>query len=70
MRCPILEIGWMQTKVGDKGQSSDCLKEECAWWDGELKDCLIMTVAVGLTGICGLLMKLVTKMSHVGQFKK
>jgi hypothetical protein len=45
MKCPILEIGWMQTKVGDKGVSSDCLKEECAWWECLTGMCSVHTLA-------------------------
>lgn len=41
MRCPILEIGWMQTKVGDKGVSSDCLRQDCAWWEEHFGKCCI-----------------------------
>ena len=48
MICPILEIGWMQTKVGEKGVSSDCLKEECAWWVENAQRCSIRCNAESL----------------------
>lgn len=55
MRCPILEIGWMQTKVGAKGQSSDCLKEECAWWDDSDEYCYFVDIASSLSMIMSFL---------------
>jgi len=33
MKCPLLTIGWSAARGGDRVYPTDCLKEECAWWD-------------------------------------
>lgn len=66
MKCPLPIVVLTADSFPPDNIYHDCIKEECAWWDGELKDCLIMTVTVALTGICGLLMKMEKKMPHAG----
>jgi len=70
MRCPILEIGWMQTKIGDKGQSSDCLKEECAWWHRTHGKCVIHNIAMNLENLTAANTLLCGKLAHEEQFRK
>lgn len=69
MKCPILEIGWMQVKVGDKGVSSDCLKEGCAWWSKRLEACSVPALAANLMGLNETMLHLANKMPHEEQFR-
>lgn len=70
MKCPILEIGWMQTKVGQKGQSSDCLKEECACWSALYERCDPTGLAHTLERLTDILAEIERKMPHELQFRK
>ncbi len=45
MKCPLFRIGKRRTKLHPNLFGDDCLKEECAWWVGELNDCAIPRTA-------------------------
>ena len=67
MKCPILEIGWMQTRVGQKGVSSDCLKEECAWWGNNSQQCAINKIGAELYVIGEVLEEIRDQLSNLGK---
>lgn len=46
MKCPLIFGNYMVRKGFIKSPDTDCLKEECAWWDNKLKLCSITALAL------------------------
>lgn len=51
MKCPILTMYALTFETPDKYQDRDCLKEECAWWDEEVKACSARSIQQTLYAI-------------------
>ena len=49
MKCPMLMYEYLPEESPTQGKHSDCVKEECAWWDEEKNCCSIKVVAKELT---------------------
>lgn len=68
MKCPLFH----RPKLDEPGlmsyQTGDCLKEECAWWEGHGGFCSIIKICRHLEGIANTLDNMEHKMPHVGQF--
>lgn len=70
MKCPLFYANKM-TDTGEWEESPrDCLKEECAWWDAELKQCAVFALNVGLATIHGTLEELLITMPTRNQFRE
>lgn len=70
MKCPRL----LQFRPVEKSMESnyfgDCLKEECAWWNSEVKACSEVVKCLELATISETLGGIEHKMPHEGQFRK
>ncbi len=42
MKCPILAPTPAETSLGELWKAVDCLKEECAWWNRDKQECVIV----------------------------
>lgn len=70
MKCPLIHIKLTVNKTGYEGQSQDCLKEECAWWDTGPEWCVLRSSAEALVIIGQKLTDINKTMSHLEQFKR
>ena len=70
MKCPLLFIHWKTSKHTAFSTVSDCLKEECAWWDKDGSQCSQLAKMKVLVNIESCLELIVNKMPHEGQFRK
>lgn len=48
MKCPLLLIADYLRKGGAISEIADCLKEDCAWWDPDDKQCCIYRIMAEL----------------------
>lgn len=70
MKCP-LQNHLDTTKPGELTFSvSDCLEEECAWWEQTISECSISALAGRLDSIDRSLIDIKLKMPHEKQFRK
>ena len=70
MRCPLLAH---KTYIPDDWPMQvyeDCLKEECAWWQSELQNCIVYQIGMEIGTLCLFLEEIKEKMPHAGQFTK
>lgn len=44
------------------GETFDCLKKECAWWDEATKRCAIFRISVNLEGLIAFVKAIFEKM--------
>jgi len=70
MKCPVLRHAEMSSGTPYLTEGSDCLKEECAWWDGRFSQCIIFTSAEALYNLRNDIKDIKDKMPHEGQFRK
>ena len=61
MKCP---------RSWDCGHTFECLKEDCAWWDGEYQHCQFVELVNCVSAIEDYLAKIEAKMPHELQFRK
>ena len=70
MKCPLLN----KTIEADKGlwvnDPGECLKEECAWWDDGLGQCVIFTIGETFYNLRNDIKVIREKMPHLEQFKR
>jgi len=45
MKCPLLMYNYLPDESPTEGKRTDCIKEECAWWDNVLEDCCFRVAA-------------------------
>ena len=64
MKCPLLAFAWGNEGGKEPLVYPDCLKEECAWWDGHGGFCAILKISRHLEGIDIDLERLSDKMPH------
>lgn len=70
MKCPLFYTGWLEHESEDSKQHTDCLQEECAWWDKDNGQCGVATLANGMWILDQLVTGIVNKMPHEAQFRK
>ena len=70
MKCPLLATAEIWLKPKGPIKYSDCLKEECAWWDEQNGQCVIKGIMIELRCAVDILEEVRDKMPRVGQFKK
>lgn len=63
MKCPLRMITRPGLMLPEVHPSDDCKKEQCAWWDSIIQQCLIYAFHTDLAYLCALLKELVEKMS-------
>ena len=51
MKCPLSNYVMERESGEDEVLLSDCLKEECAWWDAPVERCLLQNVSEKLSFI-------------------
>lgn len=68
MKCPLLAMAEMWGEPEKKPKYSDCLKEECGFWDPETMKCSEVTKTRELSIIRSLLKDIRDKMPHEEQF--
>lgn len=70
MKCPLFGmaglINYSEVTQGDM----ECSKEECAWWQSELGNCIIYQLGMEIGTLCLLLEERKDKMPHEEQFRK
>jgi len=70
MKCPLFHSEFIRMRAPELEQSDDCLKEECAWWDGNLESCLARSIFCEFATISELLVEIKDKMPRADQFTK
>jgi len=70
MKCPLFRMAELIKRDRVSQGDTECLKEECAWWDAPLQICGFRTIGCTLEVISMVLEKLESKMPHAGQFTK
>lgn len=70
MICPILEVSYRIAKPGEVTLDTECLQEDCAWWQKELQNCIIYQMGMEIGTITCFLEEIKDKMPHVAQFVK
>lgn len=70
MKCPLLTIALGPLAAKEAVEMGDCIKEECAWWDSDVEQCCIETIALSLSGILGYLSEIENKIPHEKQFRR
>ena len=70
MKCPLFVLAKTAHYSENVMITTDCLKEECAWWDDFDKRCEFRSIRVVLTQIAETLEIICNKMPHLEQFKK
>ena len=55
MKCPMLTMYAMTYKKPEEFKDRDCLKEECAWWQREIGNCIIYQMGMEVGTLCCLL---------------
>ena len=51
MKCPLLQYYEDVEDYADRYVISDCLKEECAWWNANAGACSVYLISRNLMGI-------------------
>ena len=51
MKCPKLVAGQLSQQIPVVNSESDCLKEECAWWQGDDEVCWVVQTGIALSSI-------------------
>jgi len=70
MKCPLFVTDYM-LKVGEAPtHQADCLKEECAWYQKDLENCIVYQAGMELGVLLTFIEDLVNKMPHENQFRK
>ena len=70
MKCPLLREQYREVKGEEVCEWADCLKEECAWWQPELGNCIIYQLGMEIGTLGLFLEKIKDKMPHEEQFRK
>ncbi len=70
MKCPLMVSGYRDRTLDPMRPATDCLKEECAWWEKEGEGCAVMLLGLQVGTVCDQLTELLEKMPHEGQFRK
>ena len=55
MKCPIFYTGWLDHESKDAKEHTNCLKEECAWWDEDFEMCSAKQTSRRLRSIANIL---------------
>ena len=70
MKCPLFH----RPKLDEPGlityETSDCLKEDCAWWIADINMCAIRDLALELRYTQFRLQDMANKMPHEEQFRR
>jgi len=70
MKCPLI-IGLAGYNPDeDVLTEADCLKEECAWYQKDLENCIVYQAGMELGVLLTFIEDLVNKMPHEKQFRK
>jgi len=48
MKCPMSNYVMERESGEDEVLSTDCLKEECAWWNANREECAILSIELNL----------------------
>jgi len=51
MKCPLLMYNYLPDESPTKGVHSDCIKEECAWWEPKIGKCSVLRMWIALQDI-------------------
>ena len=70
MKCPLLSMYYTSGVKAKVGQATDCLKEECAWWEDKLGKCSIRRIWIALQDINEVLHDIEKKMPTEVSFRK
>ena len=62
MKCPILTAGYWSNSPGFATSKTDCLKEECAWWDKDKDMCFRASEVLELRFLRSLVKEMQDKM--------
>ncbi len=70
MKCPLsmVMLGSYSTNV--MVEPRDCLKEECAWWQKEMENCIIYQIGMFMGVLASQVDDIGRKMPHLEQFKR
>lgn len=70
MKCPLRSFRGKGTYDQDQSEDLDCLKEECAWWQKDLENCIIYQAGMEIGTLCLFLEDIKDKMPKEFQFGK
>jgi len=70
MKCPLFIAGAESTLAYHKKDDIDCIKEECAWWQGDDNVCWFVQIGISLSIIATELIAIRMRMPHEEQFRK
>ncbi len=70
MKCPLFVMGQLANTIPAVGSNSDCLKEECAWWEANDGQCSVKVIAQFIAGIGMNIKDIRDKMPHEEQFRR
>ena len=69
MKCPLLMPRWIGMPEVIKDSQVECIKEECAWWQEEIGNCIIYQLGMEIGTLTSFLEDIRDKMPHEGQFR-
>lgn len=70
MKCPILMYNYLPDENPTEGKRTDCIKEDCAWWDKDFTRCSVLTIAVKVGVLQSIVKDVRDKMPSPEFFKK
>ncbi len=70
MLCPILSAPTARTAFTEHFADVNCLKEECAWWQKEMENCIIYQIGMFMGVLASQVDDIGRKMPHLEQFKR
>ena len=62
MKCPLLMAGYWSSIPGFNTAKTDCLKEECVWWDKNYGHCAILGLSHELSYLASELVEIRNKL--------
>lgn len=70
MKCPLFVLGRIVSPGPTRPQETDCIKEECAWWEPNDGQCSVRVLAQFIAGMGSNIQAIKAKMPHEGQFRE
>lgn len=69
MKCPLMVTRILDPTDETKGKFTNCLKEECPWWNEDLEQCDPTGLLPWFIALVSLLEDIVDKMPNERQFR-
>jgi len=70
MKCPLMTLEYRLIDQGGSIYIQECLKEECAWWNPIMKECICLSINRNIMEASNFLGLITGKMPHEEQFRR